>query len=182
MIKDKKLEGKDIRMEDYYGILKCPSCGEYAHFIIVEDFRNVYNLHQVNPASGIKELFLVCESCKMSFFYPPENRISDIRKLKRRGGFLDYATTKEVWNTFISMAAEFIEENAEIDVDKAVGFLMDCLGKIKRRFGVNYNYDRVYSAFFDWFCDQYGIVTDETQQQRPAAAPGDSACTRTLFA
>ena len=182
MIKDRKHEGGVDRNQDYYGILKCPSCGEYAHFIIVEDLRNVLNLQQMNPGGGIKELFLVCDNCRMSYFYPPEDRIGDIRRLKRRGGFLDYYTTKEVWDSFIGMAADFIADNPEIDDDRTVEFMRGCLDRVKRRFGWNLNYDRVYSAFFGWFCDQYGIVTDEGQEKPPAAAPSDLSCSKSLFA
>lgn len=158
------------KLEGYYGILRCPNCGEYSHFVIVEDFvvTDLGGLMGGRSASGAsgpsrKELFLVCDGCKMSYEVPAESGLRNLPLGGLGSGFGEYLLNEELWKLLRRLGAEFIEANPDPTDEFTGDFMEECLEDVRRKYGANRCYDRIFNAFIEWFCEQYGMGQDGSE-------------------
>lgn len=156
----------------YYGIMKCPVCGGYHHFLVAEDQRRSIGDRFIGLTArkNRKEQLLVCDSCRRTFEFP-------LGELYRPEAGLDYETTSAVWShlreavrrkilddpTFLS--GEDLDEEDEEDEEGTMetqgedpgDFLIRLMEETRETFGPNQPFGRVFRTFYDWFCEEYRV-------------------------
>lgn len=165
----------------YYGIMKCPVCGGYHHFLVAEDQHQSKGNRFIGLTAkkNRKELLLVCDSCRRTFEFP-------LGELYRPEAGLDYETTSAVWSHLQEAVRHKIledpsflygedpdeeetglqgenrdeEDSEEEDGEDPGEFLIRLMEETRETFGPNRAYGRVFRTFYDWFCEEYRIPLD----------------------
>ena len=134
----------NIRPEDhdlrYLGILKCPTCGSYSHFLLEE--------HGMALCCACGGAFLPQGSL-------PRSGRGGWKESRRQGGRL--------WSFYVGRSREFLrslEEDPEDGMGEALG---DFLLKLRREGERSLPHplsEHLFASFFQWFCEEYAIPSE----------------------
>lgn len=139
----------------YYGVLKCPSCGTYSHFMVAPEKMDLIQFQR----KGL----LVCKSCFMAF-YPMEEELRN-SFLEDRGWIKRYRLADLLWNFYRERARAFMDRvSVEEFSDREEGlssFLQALRVEGEGLWGFTGGVEPVFSGFFSWFCEEYAIPSTE---------------------
>lgn len=135
----------NIRPEDhdlrYLGILKCPTCGSYSHFLLEEH--------------GMA----LCCACGAAFL--PQGR------LPRTGGQSWKAAHRQggrLWSFYVGRSREFMKSMEGVPEEAIEDTLGDFLLQLRREGEQAHPHplaENLFTSFFQWFCEEFAIPSQD---------------------